>query len=225
MFDAKQPDDIFSAVDKAVPEPVQRPVAPVTAPASPAPAPAAGATLPRPTAGVPAPVTTPPPSAAMDIVQGRDFAGGGHHWWVILPILGVVVAAVAGYMLYQRYVPSAAPGDQLPEVTTPVNTNQPITPTDQTPTNSAPDAVDTVVTTPVDSDLDGLDDAAEAQYGTNPSLADSDLDGLFDKEEIQVYRTDPLKADSDGDSFRDGEEVRNGYNPLGPGRLFEVPAQ
>lgn len=72
----------------------------------------------------------------------------------------------------------------------------------------------------VDSDFDGLNDYEEVMtYNTDPNLADTDRDGLSDYEEIKVHGTDPLKADTDGDGFNDGEELKNGYNPLGDGRL------
>lgn len=48
----------------------------------------------------------------------------------------------------------------------------------------------------LDTDSDGLPDAQEARYGTNPS-----------------------KVDSDGDGYTDSQEVQGGYNPLGPGKL------
>jgi len=64
-----------------------------------------------------------------------------------------------------------------------------------------------------DSDLDGLSDAAEAGYGTNPNNADSDGDGLSDRAEIQVYLSNPLLKDSDADGFEDGFEVSTGFNP------------
>jgi hypothetical protein len=47
---------------------------------------------------------------------------------------------------------------------------------------------------------------------------DTDVDGLTDNEEIE-YGTDFENPDSDGDGYKDGEEVRAGYNPLGAGRL------
>lgn len=46
---------------------------------------------------------------------------------------------------------------------------------------------------------------------------DTDGDGLPDAEEPK-YKTDPNNRDTDGDTWPDGEEVQNGYNPLGPGR-------
>jgi hypothetical protein len=64
-----------------------------------------------------------------------------------------------------------------------------------------------------DSDLDGLSDAAEAGYGTNPNNADSDGDGLSDRAEIQVYLSNALAKDTDGDGFEDGFEVSTGFNP------------
>jgi hypothetical protein len=64
-----------------------------------------------------------------------------------------------------------------------------------------------------DSDLDGLSDAAEVGYGTNPNNADSDGDGLSDRAEIQVYLSNALLKDSDADGFEDGFEVSTGFNP------------
>jgi hypothetical protein len=64
-----------------------------------------------------------------------------------------------------------------------------------------------------DSDLDGLSDAAEAGYGTNPNNADSDGDGLSDRAEIQVYLTNALVKDTDGDGFEDLFEVNTGFSP------------
>ena len=76
----------------------------------------------------------------------------------------------------------------------------------------------------VDSDKDGLDDVREKELGTNPFKADTDGDGLSDGDEVIIWKTNPLNPDTDGDSYKDGDEVRNGYNPLGPGKLFNVPA-
>lgn len=99
----------------------------------------------------------------------------------------------------------------------------------------------------VDSDKDGLDDVREKEIGTNPQNTDSDGDGLSDGDEVVVHKTNPLKADTDddglsdgdetliwrtnplnpdtdGDGYPDGTEVRNGYSPLGPGKLFNSPS-
>ncbi|HWU23454.1 MAG TPA: Stk1 family PASTA domain-containing Ser/Thr kinase [Nocardioides sp.] len=69
---------------------------------------------------------------------------------------------------------------------------------------------------PPDADGDGLSDAQEAQYGTDPNVADSDGDGLSDGDEVKKYHTDPLNKDSDGDTFTDGDEVTAGSDPNDP---------
>ncbi len=76
--------------------------------------------------------------------------------------------------------------------------------------------------TPLDTDKDGLSDEEERALGTNINQVDSDGDGLFDLEEVKVYKTDPLNPDTDGDGFLDGAEVKDGYNPNGAGKLYEI---
>ncbi len=71
----------------------------------------------------------------------------------------------------------------------------------------------------MDFDDDGISDKDEEKYNINPSKFDSDDDGLTDYEEIFTYKTDPNNRDCDDDGYLDGEEVKNGYNPLGKGRL------
>jgi hypothetical protein len=70
-----------------------------------------------------------------------------------------------------------------------------------------------------DTDGDGLTDNEEAQYRTDVLSRDTDDDGLNDYQEIKTYKTNPLKADTDGDGYVDGLEVKNGFNPLGEGKL------
>ena len=99
----------------------------------------------------------------------------------------------------------------------------------------------------VDLDKDGLDDVREKEIGTNPQSVDTDNDGLTDSDEVIIYKSNPLTADSDNDGLSDGDEtliwktdllnpdsdrdtypdgveVKNGYSPLGPGKLFNLPA-
>lgn len=54
--------------------------------------------------------------------------------------------------------------------------------------------------------------------GGADDVADPDSDNLTNAEE-RFYGTQSTNADTDGDSYKDGEEVRNGYNPLGEGKL------
>ena len=54
--------------------------------------------------------------------------------------------------------------------------------------------------------------AADQMNGYNIA-EDSDHDGLTNAEE-KIYGTEPNKSDTDGDGYSDGVEVRGGYNPL-----------
>lgn len=115
--------------------------------------------------------------------------------------------------------------------TTPVITESPFARfgTNNTNTAANPGSSDTNVVVPPepvipkDTDGDGLNDDEETILGTDIAVADTDKDGLSDYDEVRVYHTDPLNADTDGDGFKDGDEVKNGYNPVGAGKLFGVP--
>ena len=78
------------------------------------------------------------------------------------------------------------------------------------------------VATIFDSDNDGLADADELRYGTDPHNPDTDGDGLMDGEEVYRYGTSPLLPDSDGDGMDDGAEVRAGTDPLSKDDVFAI---
>lgn len=78
---------------------------------------------------------------------------------------------------------------------------------------------------PVDSDSDNLTDSQEKELGTNPNDWDTDNDEVSDGDEVLVWKSDPLKLDTDGDGYLDGAEIKNGYNPIGPGKIFDIPKQ
>jgi OmpA-OmpF porin, OOP family len=69
---------------------------------------------------------------------------------------------------------------------------------------------------PKDSDGDGLPDADEGTWGTDPFDPDSDKDGLNDGEEVFTYKTNPLDPDTDLDHLKDGYDEVHQYhtNPL-----------
>jgi hypothetical protein len=62
----------------------------------------------------------------------------------------------------------------------------------------------------LDPDEDGLDNLAEYELGTNPTLPDTDDGGLEDGEETSSgadgFKTDPLNPDSDADGTWDGAD-------------------
>lgn len=65
-----------------------------------------------------------------------------------------------------------------------------------------------------DDDNDGISNAQEDIFKTNPDNPDSDFDGLNDYEEIYIYNTNPTNSDSDGDGASDSWELNHGCNPL-----------
>jgi len=168
---------------------------------------------------------------------------------IILVIVLIVVAGglvYGGWMVYKYLnAPPATPLVKTPTTTpvtkednqnTPLGEDQIVAPT--TTESTTPPVVEVPTTTatsnisvdmandkllfgqPVDSDKDGLPDSMETQLGTDPNNVDSDKDGLSDGDEVVIWRTNPLNPDTDGDSYKDGEEVKNGYNPVGPGKLI-----
>jgi len=66
---------------------------------------------------------------------------------------------------------------------------------------------------------------AQEKNNAQNIFLDSDQDGLSDAEE-KVYGTDPYNADTDGDGYSDGAEVQSGYDPLkkAPGDKIINPA-
>lgn len=212
---APEPEDIFSGVETGS----RRPVG-----ASPSMTSSASFT---------APLT--PPSAAMTDVQIKAPLIGSRTVIIILALGGgIILLAALGYGAW-RFVrrattPLPAPGPEAEE-TAPLPPSLPPVPELPTASPTLPEVTEMnptpepAVTTPLDSDSDGLSDAEESAAQTDPVNPDSDSDGLFDGEEVRTYQTDPRNPDSDNDKYPDGQEVRNGYNPKGTGKLFAVPAQ
>jgi len=153
--------------------------------------------------------------------------GGGLKTALIIVVILVIVGLLifGGWVLYQKYFSGSGVTTNTNGLNQNLNfnTNQEVNLNTNVNTNFNEPLVNLNTSiTPLDSDADGLSDDEEAQLGTNPYSADTDGDGLTDYEEVNVYKTDPKKSDTDGDGYKDGEEVKNGYNPLGPGKLFNV---
>jgi len=221
-----EPEDILADVDLSQAA-VKGPTQPVVRPGSPVPP------LPinRPISPL-KPVMAPTRPLGLS-KEDKEPVKGGIIKIIILII--VILAAVgglaaAGWYSYKLISKSTVPAVNTNQ--TAVNANQaapvvpaataPATTTATPPANAEPIVNSAPPAAPVDTDRDGLTDAEEALYGTDPNKADTDADGLTDRDEVKVYDTDPLKPDTDGDSYLDGEEVINGYDPNGPGKLLKI---
>ena len=128
----------------------------------------------------------------------------------ILPVIFLVClgfACIASYLIYNNWIPA--------------NQNARASETAQAMIVQIISATQTAMasqgqgTTPalgLDTDGDGLPDAQEPAFGTDPKNPDTDGDGINDKAEIDL-RTNPTKADTDGDGLPDGEELRLRTDP------------
>lgn len=131
--------------------------------------------------------------------QGRKWILVTLGAFVAVLLLGVIVFITIRLLSSKDAktpIPSFSPAPTA--IATPTATPDLATPT--------PD-VDTIVSTTPQPVSRGADD-----------VEDPDSDTLTNAEE-RFYGTKPDNADTDGDGFKDGEEVRNGYNPLGEGKL------
>lgn len=175
----------------------------------------------------------PQPMAAMtyatkEPVLGKILAG-------ILTVAAVGVVGFGGWYGYTHIIQPMMSGKK--SATTPVATSTAVADVSSTPASNTTTTVyhpqtstssiqaqtsnDTLLFgEQTDTDHDGLPDRREKELGTDPNKADTDADGLNDGDEVLIWGTDPLNPDSDGDGYKDGAEVKNGYNPLGPGKLF-----
>lgn len=164
---------------------------------------------------------------------------GGQKW-----ILAIVVAVVAlfliagGVVVAMRLFGSSKP---VVPIASPGTSDQPNMEATATPVPTAPPTSSTAIGGGgEDVDNDGLTNAEETLYGTDPNNPDTDGDGYKDGEEVKngynplgagqldsdndgltdpVERkmgTDPFNPDTDGDGYADGAEVENGHNPLVP---------
>jgi|GEM_PF-1106504 len=65
----------------------------------------------------------------------------------------------------------------------------------------------------VDSDGDGLSNAVEFIYNSDPTQVDTDSDKLNDYDEVHIYNTKPNDPDTDDDGISDYDEIVLGLNP------------
>lgn len=157
--------------------------------------------------------------------------------FLVLLLIGIVVGGYFAYAKFSAMVnkdkePSAA-------VETPVETakteivattsTKPAVETSETlsATSSSAVATSTGLLPATSSPLAAETATTSASAATSTATAvsdrtkDSDNDGLTDYEETNFYHTNPNIADTDGDGFADGAEVKNGFNPLGAGKMID----
>ena len=179
------------------------------------------------------PKAAPTPLTNYDL-DAREQVADPKKFFVLGAIIIAAVLIIAGglwgvkaYLDYRtagEAVPANTEIEAIQPVSTEQNVNSETSDTGETPVIETPAAIapEPATSAPADSDQDGLTDEEEQQLGTDPNAVDTDSDGLFDREEVKVYTTDPLNADTDGDGYLDGAEVKSGYDPKGPGRLYEI---
>ena len=225
MFDdvKKEPEDIFAKTDEVSPKPKPPTEQPV-------------AQQPQPTqeqvqseVQVEQPVVHTPPKQKPENMQERvenlSATKGRFPVKAIIIVVAIILIVGVAFFISMRILKSRTPNTPEPPA---VNSLMP-EPAELQPTVApTPVVVPEPVKIPepvveIDTDKDGLNDSTENTLGTNPNNPDTDGDGLQDREEVEVYKTNPLVADSDGDGYLDGAEVKGGYNPLGEGKLFEIP--
>lgn len=165
----------------------------------------------------------------------------GKILFIILLVIVVISLLFAGWFLYGKFFNNKTPETNNKSTTTLPSSKATNTQTKNanTNTNSVADKNNKTTNTQdvvseqatdkilfgqaIDTDGDGLDDIREKQLGTDPNKKDSDGDGLTDGDEVLIWNTEPLNSDTDGDGYADGHEIQNGYSPLGPGKLYNIP--
>lgn len=238
---SKEPEDIFSGSGSKPASPPVRPQPPApprpsAPPPAPRPASPQGAALPQSRPAQPptqpfrpaVPQSSPAPQAPRPAPTPVILEKPSRSWVRVvlaLAVLGGLGAGAYFFVAKGGIDLILKPKADTPAPQAPINSQLPPPPVGETQSAPPPEAETIVPPPPIDSDGDGLTDEDEARLGTDPLKADSDDDGLLDNEEVRIYKSDPMVPDTDGDGYKDGDEVKNGYNPIGPGRLFQVPAQ
>ncbi len=176
-----------------------------------------------------------PPSALLNESDMNQISGtvpqeapfSGRKILVFISIILILIVLGFGSLwIYTSFIKKDTQDGFIPPVEeTPTDTVPTTPPSDETPTDTVPtDSEDSILFgEPVDTDSDGIVDTDEANYGTDTLNWDTDADELSDGDEVMVWKTDPRVFDTDADGYGDGIEIKNGYNPLGPGTLFQPP--
>lgn len=190
------------------------------------------------------PVSEAPYVPNMDVREINTIKEPGTARGIMIAVVVVLIVAflgAIGWWFYKNFVvyedlpvddqnvdiviPEGLSNDEVDLVTEPAGYEQVVTDNQDSLSDIGKDIIDEEILfgEPIDKDADGLDDNRETDIGTDPNNWDSDNDSLSDGDEVIIWKTDPMNPDSDGDSYLDGAEVKSGYNPAGPGKIFEIP--
>ncbi len=143
--------------------------------------------------------------AQAEHVVDTESEGRQKRWVIIGSVAGilVVVGGTLAFIFFGRNEGPTLPANQAVIL---VNTNK---------SKNANVTANAVFPEPNVNSTSNTNQPANTNAAPAP---DTDGDGLSDADEAR-YGTSTTKPDTDGDGFTDGEEVKNGYNPLGQGKL------
>lgn len=165
---------------------------------------AAQAKLPKKSPALAAPASAPAAAPAAPAAPAK-----ASKKWLLIPAAAVILVIILGVLAWRFLLPKPASKPARPSVTLPV------TPVVQPEPEPAPQP-----------EPEPPAPAPQPEPEPEPESAvpsDADNDGLTDAEE-SLFGTDPAKGDSDADGYSDSVEVLNLYNPAGfkPTRLIEA---
>jgi hypothetical protein len=209
------PQPVPEAPPQPTPAPAPAPAPQVQAPLQPAPAP-----TPQP---APAPQVVPAqPQMVSPMAQSAPMGAPAqekkHRSKALFLIMAIIVVLVAASSISYMVLTAQAPvvTDDTPNVSYSVPSGAEM---DGDVVIGEEEPEDSEVTEPEpefsEEELQMMEENIQA---AEEQLADPDEDGLTNAQEAE-YGTDPNNPDTDGDTYLDGAEVEAGYNPLGEGSL------
>ncbi len=173
----------------------------------------------------PGKVPLPPKPPLHDPMPHLDTAPSGSRRGMMIIIGVIVLVALIGLGLYY-FLGKKSTEPTKPQIVTrlPKVWLQQYFPQNLATDGSCKDA--DICSDDKDPDNDGLSNYDEFITGTSPIDSDTDKDGLADGDEVHVYKTEPTLKYTDRrdvvsqNDWRDAIQIKNGYDPLTPGKKF-----